>query len=343
MENTQEIQQPTTGTQTETSVNPSPQENLVEKMRTHLSGSQTQEVSQQKIQNTQENSTNIPPSSFENVTKDEDGSFVWKSSAGTTIYKGKTEAELFANMANGIMAKDEHIAKLSMQQQPAVQTTQSFGQQNEQHSNTNEIAYPDRSKIYNDVFTQNGLKPEMLQWGWNEWQQFGVDNNIPDFGLSEYRQMAKEAKKIADDMYDRKNLESVNREIAGLEFKQIDELCKEHGVRFTQEQINHIVDEAYKNLQDGVLVSGYMTRLASKIILDSLKNKQTTEHSNTIQQAKEKAANDIADARNKISQLPKDGISRQNFAPSPPTGFTSTRDAADDLKRRLAMRSSPSV
>lgn len=342
----QEVQQPTAETQTETPVTASPQESLVDKVRNHLSGGQPQQVSQQaaqEIQGKQEAKTDVPPSSFQNVSKDEDGNFIWKSSTGTTIYKGKTEAELFANMANGIVAKDEHIAKLSMQQQPSVQMPQSFGQQSGQQSNPNEIAYPDRSKIYQDVFSQNSLDPEMLRWGWPEWTQYGIDNNIPDYGIAEIRQRAKEAQKIAEETYSQQNLNAVNTEIAGIEIKQIDELCKENGIQLTQEQINHIVDNAFKNRQDGVLVSGYMTRLASKLILDSLKNKLTNTQSDAIQQAKEKAAQDIANARNKINQLPKDGAPRHSFSPTTTGQFTSTRDAAEDLKSRIRARTISSV
>lgn len=260
------------------------------------------------------------------VNKDEEGNFVWKSPTGSTIYKGKTEAELFENMSKGVVAKDEHIAKLSA---PKLDT-ESITQLIDKEEKVSAIPFPDRGKIYQTVFIQSGLDPQMIQWGWAQWQQYAVDKGIPEVAIVELRQSVREAQNYAEQQYEQQNLKAVNVETIEYEKEQISELVKQAKVEFTQAQLNDVITKAWQTRKDGLLVPGLITRLAADEILRMIQNKQQTTSAASAEEARKKAEAEIAAAQAKLKNLPQDGGSRKDFNKSDIKVAPNTRTAAQE-------------
>lgn len=260
------------------------------------------------------------------VTKDEEGNFVWKSPTSSTTYKCKTEAELFENMSKGTVAKDEYIAKLSQPKLDSESITQLIDKQEKSPT----IAFPDRAQIYQTVFQQSGLDPQMTQWSWAQWQQYAVDKGIPEVAIVELRQNVRQAQNYAEQQYDVQNLKAINIETIEYEKDQINELVKNAGVEFTQEQLNKIITQAWEARKEGLLVPGLITRLAANEILSAVMNKQKTTAQASAEEIRKKAEAEILAVKQKLNQLPQDGGSRKDFNKSDIKVAPNTRVAAQE-------------
>ena len=260
------------------------------------------------------------------VTKDDEGNLVWKSPTGSTIYKGKNEQELFENMSKGTVAKDEYIAKLTAPKLDNESITQLIDKQEK----VSTIPFPDANKIYQSVFQQSGLDPQMIQWGWDKWQQYAVDKGIPEVAIVELRQNVKQAQNFAEQEYSRQNAKAVNMETIEYEKDQIAELIKNTGVEFTQAQLNEVITKGWEGRQQGLLVPGLITRLASQEILRAIQSKQQTTVAASTEQARIQAEKEIAAAQAKLKNLPLDGGSRTDFNKSDVKVAPNTRAAARD-------------
>jgi len=308
-----------------TSAEITPIETLV-KSATEQQNATAQEIVS-KTQDTPKEETPKSESIFgKAVAKDEEGNFVWKSPTGSTIYKGKTESELFENMANGAIAKDEYIAKLTTPKLDSESITQMIDEQEK----TSNIQFPDKNKIYQSVFTQNGLDPRMVNWSFAQWQEYAVNNSIPEFAIVELRQNVRAAQSSAETQYDQQNLKAINLETVDYEKDQIAQFAKDAGVQFTQEQFKNVVARAWEQRKNGFIVPGTITRLAANEILSGITTKQQSTVVASQEQARKQAEAEILAAQEKLKQLPRDTTSRTGFSKSEEKVSPNTRVAAQE-------------
>lgn len=267
-----------------------------------------------------------PVSMFKGVTKDAEGNLIWKSStAEGTIYKGKTEDELFQNIAQGVEAKDTFISKLKAEKAVPADT---FLQETKQQEIVQDVKFPDRNQVFNETLTAYGVDPQMMNWSDSQWDEWAISNNYREYKIIEARQAISEARKIAETRYNEQNLLALNSETEKHERRNVQNILIQSGLDPSEFNYKDVIEKVKsdpnaKNAY-GMFMPGAITATAAleinKIISNKLKNNARTT-----------AEKEIMEAQQKLKLIRPDATPRAEFQKADEKPAVNTRQAMHNV------------
>jgi len=161
---------------------------------------------------------------IKSIGKDAEGNFVWiadPSDPKSTVYKGKTIDELLDNAAKGIKEKDTYIGKLKSQ--GLIEATKK-----QAHEEPPNIQYPDKNKVYQEVFQRSGIDPQFLSYTREQWKEHEKENGAVE--TMELKEAIRNAAKNAEAIYSQQNVVAINDENLDQETEAISEILKEYKI-----------------------------------------------------------------------------------------------------------------
>lgn len=199
----------------------------------------------------------------ENLSKLEDGSFryvVDPTDPRSTVYTGKTQGELWANVTNGIKAKDTYIQQLKAEKVSRVTAPEKSPVETQP-----QVEFPEEMEIVTRLAKQRGLDPSMATWGDQEWRNYELDNGA--YTTMKHAKAVDDIKAQALSEYNTKTAYALNHQVLTTEMGAISELCSAFHVDVDAVDWKAIQEKMQKEpakyyLANGLIAPGAFTREA---------------------------------------------------------------------------------
>lgn len=218
------------------------------------------------------------------VTKDEEtGEFVLKS--GETIYKGKTIKDLLAKVSEGIVHKDNVIAKSQLTKALRKGTTDRLARSDNGRDDETEEAQatppPPKEDLYRkhllSELKQSGVDPKRLSWTNEQWKEFQRENDLEGWEITDERQkvaqVRTQARELTDTEYGDLNARYRSRQEVDGVIEYIAEGIADYGLKMSSDEAVEFFDGIIKKAQsmddraynaDGSLKGSFLVNLAHK-------------------------------------------------------------------------------
>ena len=146
------------------------------------------------------------------ISKRDDEQFEWKADpedANSSVYVGKTIAELKSNIAKGITEKDKYFREIKARE--SIKSPSSDKSHDDGMSDDDiQKLLPNRDAIYQANFKPKGLELAMVNWSEDDWAKYQDEKSLRDWQIARLQRDVDTASKASEQQYDEASVDFVN-------------------------------------------------------------------------------------------------------------------------------------